>query len=94
MNPILHTQKQLISKLIFMAWFEIHNEVTSDVIGEWRLCFQWYSHDYDNGTSEDGDRIIWRKPNGHLQAARGQARIDSPEDLQFPLNLAREEGWY
>lgn len=77
-----------------MAWVEIHNEVTNGETGDWRLCFQWCTYHYDNGTSEDGYRFIWRKPNGHLQAARGQARINSPEDLQSLLNLAREQGWY
>lgn len=77
-----------------MASVEIHNEVTNGEQGDWRLCFQWCTYHYDDDTSQDGYRFIWRRPNGNLQAARGQARIGSSEDLESLLGLAREAGWY
>jgi hypothetical protein len=77
-----------------MAWIQIHKEVSNGEAGDWRLCFQCCTYHYDNGNIENGYRFIWRRPNGNLQAARGQARIDSPEDLEELLNLARNAGWY
>ena len=61
--------------------------------GDWRLCFQWCLYVYDNGTSEHGYRFIWRKENGNLQGARGQARIPSVRDIDDLVAKARVEGW-
>jgi len=73
----------------------IIREVTNGLEGNWRLCFQWCEYLYDNGDDpEFGYRFIWRRPNGHLQAARGQARIGSAEELEELIDLARNEGWY
>ena len=44
--------------------------------------------------SEDGFRFIWRRPDGHLQAARGQARIPQRQDLEKLTKKAEEAGWY
>lgn len=32
---------------------------------------------------EEGYRFIWRKPNGNLQPARGQARIPEISDINY-----------
>ena len=37
---------------------------------------------------------VWRKENGHLQAARGQARIPSKKDLFELLAKASEAEWF
>jgi len=59
----------------------------------WELCFQWCLYIYDDGTSENGYRFIWRRPNGDLQAARGQARLPSiPQAMQL-MNEAIARGW-
>ena len=60
---------------------------------EWRLCLQWCRYVYDDGTDELGYRFIWRRPNGHLQAARGQARLPSRQVVEHLFNLADEAGW-
>ncbi|QLE62808.1 hypothetical protein LROSL1_p50001 (plasmid) [Furfurilactobacillus rossiae] len=47
-----------------------------------------------DGNSEDGFRFIWRRPDGHLQAARGQARIPQRQDLEKLTKKAEDAGWY
>ena len=55
------------------------NEVRNDNVnpGEWCLCFQYCRYEYGDGTEDNGYRFIWRRPDGTLQGARGQARIPS-----------------
>ncbi len=78
-----------------MTNFEIKKEVTNyDDPNDWRLYFQWGTYHYEDGESEDGFRFIWRYPEGKLQAARGQARIPSKQDLFELLALASKEGWF
>jgi len=59
----------------------------------WKLCFQWCLYVYEDGTSENGYRFIWRRPNGSLQPARGQARIPSLATLSKLVKTAEREGW-
>ena len=55
-----------------MARVEIHKEVPKELkIGEWNLCFQQVTYHYDDGSTQDGFRFIWRRLDGSLQAARG-----------------------
>src|ERR1700688_2683620 len=81
-----------------MALYKILREVRLFEPGDWQLCFQFGTYEYDPGqdtatTSEDGYRFIWRRPNGQLQGARGQARL-MPEWITILLGRAAEEGWY
>jgi len=72
----------------------ILNETFIDTGGGWRLCFQYCRYEYGNGTEQNGYRFIWRKPNtGHLQGARGQARIPSTSILLKLVSQAIEAGW-
>lgn len=64
-----------------------------DGIGEWTLCFQWCQYVYDDGNSQYGYRFIWRTPEGHLQPARGQARIPSIKEANYLMQLAKDDGW-
>lgn len=77
-----------------MARVQIKNEVPKNRIEDWQLCFQKCIYNYDDGTTEEGFRFIWRRPNGSLQAARGQARIPSKYAMDYLLKQAAEEGWY
>ena len=81
-----------------MSRVHIHKEVklnNSNQTPDWDLCFQWVTYDYDDGgSSENGYRFIWRRPDGSLQPARGQARIPSGADLLKLLNKATEAGWF
>lgn len=80
-----------------MARFQIYNEVSKPTKEEeevWKLYFQQGKYTYDNGESEEGYRFIWRRPDGTLQAARGQARIPSKKELLELLDLASVEGWF
>ena len=80
---------------MFMADFEIKHEVTNyEDPNDWRLYFQWGVYHYDDVNSEEGYRFIWRYPDGKQQAARGQARIPSKQDLFELLALASKEGWF
>lgn len=77
-----------------MANVEIKNETPKARINDWQLCFQQCVYHYDDGTQDNGYRFIWRRPDGSLQAARGQARIPDRTTLQTLLRQAHIEGWY
>ncbi len=77
-----------------MANFKIQKEVSNGEKDSWRLCFQYGTYLYDDATTQTGYRFIWRRPDGSLQAARGQARIPSGDDLLELLSLATKEGWF
>ena len=77
-----------------MTNVHIFHEVTNGAPGEWRLCFQWVRYDHDDREEEYGYRFIWRRPDGTLQAARGQARIPTAGDLFQLLSLAAQAGWF
>jgi hypothetical protein len=59
----------------------------------WVLCFQWGRYDYGEGEFQRGYRFIWRRPDGSLQPARGQARIPTIEDIETLIGMARAAGW-
>lgn len=77
-----------------MAKFKIRHEVTNYPNNGWRLFFQEGIYNYDDNTSQTGFRFIWKRPNGTLQAARGQARIPSKQDMFELLALASKAGWF
>ena len=78
-----------------MAYVKVHRQVLKDAnSGEWTLCFQKVTYHYDDGSTQDGFRFIWRRPNGSLQAARGQARIETYEQMMALINQAKEEGFF
>lgn len=73
-----------------MAYVNIHKQVPENIkSGEWTLCFQKVTYHYDDGGKQDGFRFIWRRPNGSLQAARGQARIETYEQMMALINQAK-----
>ena len=78
-----------------MAHVKIHRQVPENTYsGEWTLCFQKVTYHYDDGGTQDGCRFMWRRPDGRLQAARGQARIESNEQMMALINQAKEEGFF
>ncbi len=79
-----------------MASVKVHDEVADGTIGKghWCLCFQRCTYNYDDATTDTGFRFIWRRPNGTLQAARGQARIPNAVTLQRLTDAAHSAGWY
>ena len=64
-----------------------------DRANEWCLSFQRVRYVYENGDTEEGYRFIWIKPNGNLQAARGQARIPRLSDAVRLIQQGMERGW-
>ena len=78
-----------------MARVQIVNEVSKDnpKVGHWVLWLQWCRYFYDDGNMQHGYRFIWRRPNGSLQPARGQARIVSLKDAEGLIEKARNQGW-
>ena len=73
---------------------KIHEEVTDPRPSGWVLCFQQCTYHYDDGPAQNGYRFIWRRPNGNLQAARGQARIPDADSLRNLTDQAKEKGWF
>lgn len=61
--------------------------------GNWSLWFQYCRYEYGDNTEQNGYRFIWKRPDGSLQAARGQARIPSISELLRLTSKAIEEGW-
>lgn len=61
---------------------------------DWTLHFQKVVYHHGDGTTQKGFRFIWRRPDGSLQAARGQARIPGKEDLMSLIAQAEEQGFF
>jgi len=82
-----------------MAHYHILQEVRTSEPGHWQLCFQYGVYEYDPDIAtvrvkmEFGYRFIWRRPNGQLQGARGQARLE-PDLMTILFGKAAAEGWY
>lgn len=85
-----------------MAYFEILEEVRihdRPDYADWNLCFQFGIYNYDAtqadapGEAEAGYRFIWRRKNGNLQGARGQARL-KPQWMAILTGKAAQNGWY
>ena len=77
-----------------MANIEQHEEVSEHIRDGWTLYFQRGTWHLDDGTAEEGYRFIYRRPDGTLQAARGQARIPDAAVLQRLIDKAKAAGWY
>lgn len=75
------------------AWVEVLHETKHLMKSEWYLCFQYCKYHYDNGGTQEGYRFIWRRPDGTLQAARGQARLPSLSIILKLTSKALSEGW-
>ena len=73
------------------ARVQVIEEVTHDE--KKSLCFQWCRYVYGNGEIQEGYRFIWRREDGSLQAARGQARIPSIAVARELLKKAEDAGW-
>ena len=72
----------------------IKEEVGINFPEDWVLTFQKVTYMFSDGNSEEGFRFIWRRPDGHLQAARGQARIPERKYLEELTKKAEAQGWY
>lgn len=72
---------------------QVLDEVSTGEEGKWRLCLQRCRYVYDDGELEDGYRFIWRRPDGSLQGARGQARIPSLKIARLLMAEAERAGW-
>ena len=80
-----------------MANFSIQHEVPNpreQKVGQWCLYFQFGTYHYDDGSTDNGYRFIWRKPDGSLQAARGQARLPNKQAIFELFALASSENWF
>ena len=78
-----------------MARVEVHKEVPKQLkIADWNLCFQKVTCHYDDVSTQDVYRFIWRRPDGSLQAARGQARIETYEQMMGLIEQAKQAGFF
>lgn len=74
---------------------EVLKEVFIDKEDGWKLCFQYCAYNYGNEEPvENNFRFIYRRPDGSLQGARGQAGIKSLTDITTLLRKAGEDGWH
>lgn len=74
------------------ATVEVLKETSSSATENgYTLCFQYCTYHYSDGTKQRGYRFIWRRPDGSLQAARGQARIPSISILLELVSKALDE---
>jgi len=81
--------------VVTRPWVEVLEECTldDDTSGtHWKLWFQWCRYHLDDG-DQDGFRFIWKRPDGTLQAARGQARIGNVATILALIALALKKGW-
>ncbi len=75
-----------------MARVHVEAEIKDhDRPGEAALCIQKVTYLYDDGNSEKGFRFIWRRNDGSLMAARGQARIPSLKMAEKLLQEAQNK---
>jgi hypothetical protein len=85
-------------KSMATASVKVIEEVSTDWHEDgWRLCFQWCEYRYSENTKHDrsemGYRFIWRRPDGKLQPARGQARLPSISEAEKLMAKAKSAGW-
>ena len=73
---------------------KIHAEVQEVQPSGWSICFQQCTYNHDDRSPEQGFRFIWRRPDGSLQAARGQARIPNAVTLRLLTQAATRAGWF
>lgn len=77
------------------CYVEILSEVPHKMIeDDWNLCFQKVVYHYEKDEPQNGYRFIWRRPDGSLQAARGQARIESLEQMEDLIAQAKAAGFF
>jgi hypothetical protein len=76
-----------------MARIDIVREIRPQHPGEWGLCFQWGRYRFDDDRVEYGYRFVWRRDDGTLCAARGQARIPSIKEAKALMDAATLDGW-
>lgn len=73
---------------------QVIREVTQMPANDWRLCYQRVRYVFDDGGRiQNGYRFIWRRDDGSLQAARGQARIPSAKVARALMDEADKQGW-
>jgi hypothetical protein len=81
-------------KMAVSARVQVLNDVFyEEENGGWQLHFQHVRFVYDDGSLKGGYRFIWKRPDGTLQAARGQARIPSFKIAQDLMKKAAKAGW-
>jgi hypothetical protein len=72
---------------------QVVNETPSKHDGTWQLRLQWCRYLHADGGMQYGYRFIWLRPDGSLQATRGQARVPSFGTAQRLFDQAKSEGW-
>jgi hypothetical protein len=72
---------------------QVVNETPGKHDGKWQLRLQWCRFLHADGSMQYGYRFIWIKPDGSLQATRGQARVPSLAAVQQLFAQAKAEGW-
>ena len=72
---------------------QVVNETPSKHDGTWQLRLQWCRYLHADGGMQYGYRFIWLRPDGSLQATRGQARLPSFAVAERLFAAAKSQGW-
>jgi 3-hydroxyisobutyrate dehydrogenase-like beta-hydroxyacid dehydrogenase len=72
---------------------QVVNETPRQHDGKWQLRLQWCRYLHADGSMQYGYRFIWLRPDGSLQATRGQARLPSFAAAERLFAAAKAEGW-
>jgi hypothetical protein len=92
-TPVRSPESNGISES-FVKHVQVRKEARSKPTkGGWTLCLQLVRYVFEGGKTEDGYRFIWRRANGNLQAARGQARLPSLKVVRSLMAQAEDQGW-
>ncbi len=92
---LLSTRAYFGGYVMETAKVEILRSVETDYENAWNLCFQWVRYHYGGGKpTEMGYRFIWKRTDGSLQPARGQARIPNAAVLFELIYKATDSGWF
>lgn len=84
-------KKKALSARVVVLDEVFPSNLTSD--GGNQLTFQKVIYTYSNGVNQEGYRFVYRRPNGHIQAARGQARIPNLKAAKELISKAEKKGW-
>lgn len=70
----------------------VADSVEKEMGNGWKICFQWCLYKFPDH-EKHGYRFIWKRPNGNLQAARGQARLPDMDIIMELIETAKKQGW-
>ncbi|EPC99224.1 hypothetical protein Lpp125_13469 [Lacticaseibacillus paracasei subsp. paracasei Lpp125] len=87
----MHNEKKSLSARVVVLDEVLPDELAQE--GENQITFQKVIYTYSNGDNQQGYRFVYRRPNGHIQGARGQACIANLKIAKELISKAEAKGW-